>query len=190
MYYETEIVEIVRVPPSRFNEPLKDVALEICEQQFENTVNPSYGMIVAVIDILEVGLGKIIPGDGGTYHKVRFRAVTYLPKQGEILQGEVTEVTRYGVFIRAGCVDVLCHISQIQPKEKFRLVSRTQHGILLGTKTGRSIRTGDIVRAKVINVSVDQKSIKVAVKMSEEGLGPQDWIKNQEETDKKEVSAE
>ncbi len=180
MYYETEIVEIVRVPPSRFNEPLKDVALEICEEQFENTVNPACGMIVAVIDVIEVGLGKIIPGDGGTYHQVRFRAVTYLPKQGEILQGEVTEVTRYGVFIRAGCVDVLCHISQIQAKEKFRLVSRTQHGILLGVKTGRSIRTGDIVRAKVINASIDQKSIKVAVKMSEDGLGPLEWIKSSE----------
>ncbi len=190
MYYETEIIETVRVPPKMFNEPLKDVTLQICEEQFENTVNPTYGMIVAVIDILEVGLGKIIPGDGGTYHQVRFRAITYLPKQGEILQGEVTEVTRYGVFIRAGCVDVLCHVSQILAKEKFRHVSRTQHGVLLGSKTGKTIRTGDIVRAKVINASVDQKSIKVAVKMSEEGLGPLEWIKDADGSNESEKNAE
>ena len=58
-------------------------------------------------------LGKMIPGDGGTFHRVEFQALTFYPKLQEIVNGELVDITDFGAFVRIGPTDALLHLSQV-----------------------------------------------------------------------------
>jgi DNA-directed RNA polymerase subunit E' len=179
MYYKSEIKVTVRVPPNRFGEPLPNVILELARQKYESSISPEIGMVVALIEVKKIGVGKLIAGDGGTFHEVDFLAITYKPEAGEILEGEVAECIKFGVFLRVGCTDALCHVSQIGD-DKFALSTKNR-AMLVGKETHRTLEVGDRVRARTIKASVDHVSMKIAVSMKGQRLGPARWRKEDQE---------
>ena len=76
-----ELDDVVRVPPNRFGSSLENVALELLKLKYESTINPDYGYLVLVTNVKVDKIGKIIPGDGATYHKVKFEVFAFLPSQ-------------------------------------------------------------------------------------------------------------
>ncbi|MDG6915685.1 MAG: DNA-directed RNA polymerase, partial [Nitrososphaerota archaeon] len=73
MFQLVELEDVVRVPPDRFGGSLENVALELLKQKYESTISPENGYLVLVNNVKVDKIGKIIPGDGATYHKVRFQ---------------------------------------------------------------------------------------------------------------------
>ncbi|MFX0092811.1 MAG: S1 RNA-binding domain-containing protein, partial [Candidatus Hodarchaeota archaeon] len=107
-----------------------------------------------------------------THHEVKFRALSFKPLQDEIVRGEVVETAKYGVFIRLGCTDALCHISQLSD-DHFVLSSQ---GMLTGREKGLKLTINDSVRARIITSNVDHTSMKIAVTMKQDYLGTDEWI--------------
>ncbi|MHA1972217.1 MAG: DNA-directed RNA polymerase [Candidatus Hodarchaeales archaeon] len=177
MYFLTRIRETIRVPPNRFGEPIEDVILDITRTKNETTIGSDIGMIVAILAINDISPGRIVPGDGATFHDVEYQAITFRPLNDEITEGEVVETTKFGFFMRIGCTDALAHISQIAD-EYFQMSSRSS-GVLVGRESGRTIRPGDLVRGKIITATVDHVSMKIAITMKGEGLGLKSWIEEE-----------
>ncbi|MCG3218335.1 MAG: DNA-directed RNA polymerase, partial [Candidatus Heimdallarchaeota archaeon] len=69
MYYIATIKDTLRVPPKRFDEDLREILLELARAAFEEQIDPDLGFIVAVLGAEEVGMGKIIQGDGGAFYE-------------------------------------------------------------------------------------------------------------------------
>ncbi len=175
MYFLTTVEDIVRVPPNRFGENLNEVIFDICRAKFENTVAPDVGMLVAIVEVRSISPGRIIPGHGDTFHEVKMSVLTFRPLDGEVVEGEVVEATKFGVFIRVGCTDALCHVSQLA-NEYFSLGGKTKQ-VLTGRESGRTFQLGDRVRARIITTTTDHVSMKIAVTMRQPGLGPDRWAK-------------
>ncbi|MBD3191456.1 MAG: DNA-directed RNA polymerase [Candidatus Heimdallarchaeota archaeon] len=173
MYYVAEVRDTIRVEPKRFGENLEEVVLEICRETFEGSVTRDLGLTIVVVDILDIGPGRLVPGDGAAFYDVAFTTLNYLPENKEFVKGEVVEVTDFGVFLRLGCVDALCHVSQVS--DDFYSYSSKQ-GALLGRESGRSITVGDKVRARIIAVTIGKSNIRVGVTMRQPGLGLEDWV--------------
>ena len=76
-------------------------------------VNPNLGYIIMILDANVDPMGKLIAGDGGTFHRVEFDALTFYPKLQEIVNGEIVDITDFGAFVRIGPTDALLHLSQI-----------------------------------------------------------------------------
>ena len=70
MYLVSKIEDTVRIPPSRFEEPLEDVAVEILNESYVGKIDKKLGLMVTVKEIEEIGIGKVIMGDGAAYHEV------------------------------------------------------------------------------------------------------------------------
>ena len=174
MYYLTRIRETVRVPPNRFGDQIENVILDISRSKNETTIGGDIGMIVAILNVNEISPGRIVPGDGATFHDVEYEALTFRPIDDEVTEGEVVETTKFGFFMRIGCTDALAHISQISD-EYFQMSSRAS-GVLVGRESGRTIRPGDLVRGKIITATVDHVSMKIAITMKGEGLGLKTWL--------------
>lgn len=174
VYNLITIKDVVRVPPHRFGEPIDEVILEIAREEFEEHVDSDIGMLIAVLSVEEIGVGRIIPGDGGVYHQCTFKVLSFKPEIGELVEGEVVEVTDFGLFIRIGCTDALCHISQIH--DDFFSFNPKQSA-LIGQESGQSIMREDRVRARIITLSLDRGIIKVAVTARQPGLGSYEWLK-------------
>lgn len=173
MYMVAEVRDTIRVIPRRFGENLNEVVLEICRETFEGTISKDLGLTIVVIDLIEIGPGRLVPGDGAAFFDVAFTTLNYLPEDREFVIGDVVEVTDFGVFLRLGCVDALCHVSQVA--DDFYSYS-SKEGALLGRESGKRISVGDRVRARIIAVTIGKSQIRVGVTMRQAGLGVEGWV--------------
>lgn len=88
--------DTIRIPPKKFSDPLKQAGHEQLKMKYESMVDDELGYVVAVTKIKVNPTGKIIPGDGATYHKVSFSLLIFYPKIQEIVEGEVVEIADFG----------------------------------------------------------------------------------------------
>ena len=148
--------------------------------KYDGMVDEELGYVIAVADIKVNPFGKIIPGDGATFHKVEFSLLTFFPKIQEIIEGEVVEIAEFGAFVRIGPVDALLHVSQLM--DDFISYDERQ-GVLLGKESGRTISRGDIFRVRIVAVSFPRgrSGGKIGVTARQPMLGKIDWIRNEVE---------
>jgi len=168
--------DTVRIPPEKFGKPIDAVGYEQLKMKYEGMVDEELGYIIAVTEITVNPIGKIIPGDGATYHKVGFSLLTFYPKIQEVVEGEVVEIADFGAFVRVGPVDALLHVSQLIDDY---ISYDEKQGILMGKETGRKLATGDHVRVRITAVSLGRTggSGKIGVTARQPHLGKIEWIK-------------
>ena len=80
--------DIVRIPPEKFGGAIKRVAKEQVRLKYENMIDEELGYVISVVDVNVAPVGRILPGDGSTYHKVKFQLLTFYPELQEIVMGE------------------------------------------------------------------------------------------------------
>ena len=113
MYYMTKIEDTVRIPPYRFEDPLEEVAIQTLNDTYNGRLDKKLGLLICVNEIEEIGEGRLIMGDGASYHNVVFNAIFFKPEQQEVIDGEVIEIAEFGAFVRIGPMDGLVHVSQV-----------------------------------------------------------------------------
>ena len=185
MFSISTLTDVVRIPPKLFGESLKKAATTILREKYESMINPELGYVIMILDTKVEKMGKIIPGDGGTYHRVEFAALTFYPKLQEIVRGEIVEITDFGAFVRIGATDALLHLSQIMDDY---LKSDVKSGMILANQSGRTMKIGTTLRARITAVSLGKTAaMKVGITCRQPFLGADEWI---EEEIKKAKSAQ
>ncbi len=167
--------DTVRIPPEKFDQALDVVTHEELSGKFEGIVSTELGFVVAVTNMEVSSVGRVIPGDGATYHTVSFTLLSYYPEVQEIVEGEVVEVEDFGAFIRVGPIDALLHVSQVIDD----FVSYDERrGALMAKSTGRLLAQGDTVRGRITVVSLGRggSSGKIGMTMRQPFLGKLEWI--------------
>src|SRR5262249_43673002 len=71
-------------------------------------------------------------------------------KEGDIVSGQVSAVMPYGVFVSLGPVDAFLHVSDISWGKKTRAKDMPE--------------VGQEVKAKIINIDLENKKIKLSIK--------------------------
>jgi DNA-directed RNA polymerase III subunit RPC8 len=94
MFLLAVIEDTVRIPPSEFDaKELEAVKFQI-NNKYSNRVLENVGLCIKLYDILDVGDGIIMAGDGGSHTRVKFRMIIFKPFLGEILVGRIKECTQ------------------------------------------------------------------------------------------------
>jgi len=170
-----KLEDTVRIPPEKFGQPLLAAAEEQLRLKYTGAVDESLGYVLSVTELNIEPMGRIMPGDGATYHKVSFSLLTFCPVLQEVIEGEVVEVQDFGVFVRIGPVDALLHVSQIM--DDFITYDERQ-GALTGKQTHRVLKKGDMVRVRVAAVSLAKggSTGKIGVTARQPFLGKVEWI--------------
>ncbi|QKQ99804.1 DNA-directed RNA polymerase [Metallosphaera tengchongensis] len=161
---------IVRVPPEFFGEPLDKIAIEILNNEYKERLFKDLGLVLGVINAKVSEEGMIVFGDGATYHEVEFDLITFSPIIQEVIEGDITQVDNYGIYVNMGPMDGLVHISQIgDDNYKYDSV----RGILVGEKSKKSFQKGDIVRARIMTISyaTGGRLPRIGLTMRQPGLG-------------------
>src|SRR5215216_1808968 len=99
MFAIVHMSDVVRIPPNRLTHSLNDAALQILKEKYESMISPEVGYVIMITDADPSSIGKLVAGDGATYHKVTFKALAFYPKLQEIIEGEVVEITDFGAFV-------------------------------------------------------------------------------------------
>jgi DNA-directed RNA polymerase subunit E' len=187
LYLISKIEDTVRIPPSRFDEPVKNIAAEVINENYVGKIDKKLGLMVTVKEIDEIGIGKVIMGDGAAYHEVIFTALFFKPELHEVVEGEVIEITEFGAFIRIGPVDGLVHVSQVTDDY---INYDAKRGALLGKESKKTLEEGNKVRARIVALSLKGKSskeTKIGLTMRQPGLGRFEWIEEEKDKGKSKV---
>lgn len=173
MYKILTVKDKVRVPPSKFGLHMEDAVKSSLEERWEGLIDRKLGVILAVTDVSEVGEGSILPGDGAIHYPVEFKILVYFPEMHELVKGYVIDVTEFGIFIRMGPLDGMVHVSQIMDD----FVSYdNKNSIFMGRDTKRTLKEADLVRARIISISMASGQYKIGLTTRQPGLGVLAWF--------------
>lgn len=152
--------------------------MNILKEKYESMINPDLGYIIMIMDAKVNEMGKMIAGDGGTFHRVEFDALTFYPKLQEIIQGEIVDITDFGAFVRIGPTDALLHLSQVMDDY---LKSDVKSGLILANQSGRTLKVGSTLRARITAVSLGKASTmgKIGITCRQPFLGAEEWIEEE-----------
>lgn len=183
MFYLTEVEDYVRVEPKLFGLPTVKAVEEQLHETYSDHYDKELGKAVAVVEVIEVGEGVLIPGDGAAYYNSRFKILAWKPELQELIYGEIAEITNFGAFIDMGVMRGMIHISQTMDD----FVSFSKTNVLSGKNSKRSLKAGDLCIARIVAISHKGDEPKIGLTMRQPGLGKIDWIK--EDVVKKEKEA-
>jgi len=180
MYQLVTVEDEIPVPPTKLNLDTESAVIESIGEKFEGKIDSDIGVILAVTDIEKVGEGRILPGDPSVYYPVSFKLLTWMPKEHEIVEGEVVDITEFGAFVRCGALDGLVHISQVMDD----FVSYDEkNSQLVGKQTRKILKEGDAVKARIISISFKEQS-KLGLTMRQPLLGAKKWLEAEKKEEK------
>ncbi|ADV65631.1 DNA-directed RNA polymerase [Desulfurococcus mucosus] len=187
MYSLIKIRDVVRIPPSKFGRPVKNVALEELRSRYEGAITSietprgesKLGIVVTIVDANVDENGRILPGDGATYHDVEMYALVFTPFIKEVVEGEAVTVTKSGIYVNLGVLDGFIHINQVSEEKVVFDPARTA---LVLEESRRVIEKGDVLRAKIYTIGLlPGKGLRIHMTMRQTYLGKTDWLRKQGE---------
>lgn len=176
MFYTATVNDTIRVPPQKFGANIEKSIEEIVREQYEGLVDEDIGVVVSVISAKKSGYGKVVPGDGAAYYDADLTLLVYKPLIHEIVEGEISEVTEFGAFIKTGPIEGLIHVSQIM--DDYINFDAKLPGFI-GKETKARLTLNDKVLARVVTVSLRGTipDSKIGLTMRQPGLGKEEWEK-------------
>ncbi len=172
MFYKIQLQDHIRVSPRFFGKDLKDAVKAGIKLKYDGLIDQTFGVVIDVTDVTNVGEGVIIPGDGASYYETTFEILVYKPELQEVVVGRIKDIADFGAFITLGPIDGMIHISQTMDD----FVSFAKEKVLTGRDSKRVLKVGDICRARVIAVSFkDPSNPKIGLTMRQPGMGNINW---------------
>jgi DNA-directed RNA polymerase subunit E' len=182
MFYELEVRGHIRVDPVDFGEDTKEALKKSLVKTFDGFISKDLGVVIGVKDVTDVQEGVIVPGDGAAYYDTTFSVLTFRPEVLELTLGKITDITDFGAFINIGPMDGMIHVSQTMDD----FVSFSKSNVLAGKESGRTLKVGDLCRARIVSVSFkDISNPKIGMTMRQHRLGNLKWVEDDLLKDKK-----
>lgn len=176
MYRMVTIKTKVRVPPSRFGMDLKKAIKESIGERYEGVLDRRFGVGLAVVNISDIGEGKIIGGDASVHYPVTFDLLAFRPELHEVTKGDVIDNTEFGAFVRIGPMDGLVHVSQLLDDY---VNYDEKNSIFTGKESKKTLKEGDPVLARIISLNLGEgNESKLGLTMRQPGLGALHWIQD------------
>ncbi len=186
MFRIVSVRDYIRVPPSKFGEPIDKIAVEQLRDMYEGRIERDLGIFVSVFDVRVDKRGIVMFGDGGAYHRVEFKALAFVPLINEVVEGEVTDTHDFGAFIRVGPTTAFMHKTQIADENVIHYDKQSKVFIIgekTHDKTPRRLGKGDIVRAKIVGVSYfsaqEGNRVNISLTARQPFLGKLEWIEEE-----------
>ncbi len=174
MFYKIKLKDYVDLSPDLFNGDLSESLKEQLIRNYQDKTTEDLGLVISILEVNSIGSGFKLPGDSARHYIVEFTVITYKPEIHEVIEGEISSITNFGVFVNMGIIDGLVHLSQTMADQ----VSFSKVGSIQGSQTGQSLKANDVVRASVVAVSFkDIRNVKIGLTMRQPGLGSLDWMK-------------
>ena len=183
MFYEVLVTDHVRVEPNKFGMSTDKAVRTQLEESYSGFQDKDIGTVVAVLDVMEVKEGIIIPGDGAAYYESTFKLIVFKPELQELVYGTVEEITNFGAFLSMGPIRGMIHISQTMDD----FVSFSDTGVLTGKDGKKNLVQGDKCIARIVAISYKGEDPKIGLTMRQPGLGKLDWVKAEKEKTNKQT---
>ncbi len=186
MYYIIEMEDHIRVPPQLFNIDVVEAITKQIKEKYNGMISKELGIVIDVLSVNKIGDGIIIPGDGASYYNTEFELIAFKPELQEVVIGRIKDIADFGAFISMGPIEGMIHVSQTMDD----FVSFSKEKVLTGKESKKTLKVGDLCRARIIAVSFkDLNNPKIGLTMRQPWLGKIEWIDQAKEKNKEKSKA-
>jgi DNA-directed RNA polymerase subunit E' len=188
MYKKMRLADTVRIAPEHLGDDVTEAVKIALINKLEGQIDKTLGAIVAIIDVVEVGEGHILAGDGAVYYDTIFNSITFKPELQEIIEGSIVEIVEFGAFVGIGPMDGLVHVSQLTDEY---ISFDSKNSRLVTKESNRSLSEGDHVRTRIVAVSINEqepRESKIGLTMRQPSLGRIEWIQEDIQNKEKDKS--
>ena len=92
--HQKELSHTILLHPSYFGPRMLQYLESKLYADVEGTCSGQFGYIIAVVSILDIGKGMVLPGSGQAEFITRYRAIVFKPFKGEVVDGVVNNVNK------------------------------------------------------------------------------------------------
>lgn len=97
---QKELTHTILLHPSFFGPRMLQYLESKLYDDVEGTCSGQFGYIIAVVSVLDVGKGMVLPGTGQAEFVTRYRAIVFKPFKGEVVDGVVNNVLKVTLYVR------------------------------------------------------------------------------------------
>lgn len=91
---QKELSHTIHLHPSYFGPRMLQFLESKLYSDVEGTCSGEFGYIIAVVSILDIGKGMVMPGSGQAEFVTRYRAIVFKPFKGQVVDGVVNNVNK------------------------------------------------------------------------------------------------
>mmetsp|Transcript_3096 Transcript_3096/g.4124 ORF Transcript_3096/g.4124 Transcript_3096/m.4124 type:complete len:296 (+) Transcript_3096:217-1104(+) len=103
MFVITSIAETICIHPTLFYQSTKTSVHQEIDKKYPNRVLMDIGLVICRYgDVLQIGDGMCVPGDGSSHHEVVFRLVMFRPFVEEVCVGVIRDCNEEGMMVSLG----------------------------------------------------------------------------------------
>ncbi|KAJ1950037.1 DNA-directed RNA polymerase II subunit [Linderina macrospora] len=167
MFFHKELNHTITLHPSFLGPQMKTFVTDKLYRDVEGTCTGRYGYIVAVIAILEIKMGRILPGTGSAEFDVRYSAIVFKPYKNEVVDAVVSTVNKMGFFADVGPLQVFVSQHLIPADMEFDPNGNppSYHS------EEQKVEKGTLVRIKIVGTRIDATEIFAIGTIKEDYLG-------------------
>ncbi|KAJ6172609.1 hypothetical protein N7470_001676 [Penicillium chermesinum] len=152
MFFLKEEAKVITLHPSYFGPNMREYLIARLNEEEEGTCTGDH-FVICVMDMVDIGEGRVIPSSGHAEYTIKYRAIIWKPFRGETVDAIVTSVKPTGIFTLAG------------PLSVFIARKYTDHA-------DQVIEKGTSLRLKILGVKPDVAAINAIGTIKEDFLGP------------------
>jgi len=167
MFFIKELTHTILLHPSYFGPRMLQYLETKLYQDVEGTCSGQFGYIIAVVNVLDIGKGMILPGSGQAEFITKYQAIVFKPFKGEVVEGVVHNVNRMGFFADVGPLSVFVSAQLIHPNLRFDPNSNPPSY----ASDDQIIEKNTRVRLKIVGTRVDATEIFAIGTIKEDCLG-------------------
>ncbi|KAJ2498553.1 DNA-directed RNA polymerase II subunit [Coemansia sp. RSA 1972] len=167
MFFHKKLTHTITLHPSFLGPRMREFVTKRLYKDVEGTCTGRYGYIVAVVAILDIQIGKIIPGHGSAEFEVKYSAILFKPFKNEVLDAVVATVNNTGFIADAGSFQIF--VAKVFIPSDMKIDMNTNPPSF--HSDDQKIEKGTLVRIKLIGTNIDATKITAIGTIKEDYLG-------------------
>uniref|UniRef100_T1IUK5 DNA-directed RNA polymerase II subunit RPB7 n=1 Tax=Strigamia maritima TaxID=126957 RepID=T1IUK5_STRMM len=168
MFYHIPLEQEILLHPRYFGPNLLQTVMQKLYTEVEGTCTGTYGFVIAVTSVDNIGAGILRAGRGGcVLYPVKYQAIVFRPFKGEVVDAVVTQVNKLGIFTEIG--PMTCFISKHSIPQEFQFDPNSN--CYKTDDEDMVICEDDEIRLKIVGTRVDVNDIFAIGSLMDDYLG-------------------
>ena len=169
MFFHVSLQHEILLHPVYFGANLHATVKQKLFSEVEGKCTGKYGFVIAVTSIDNIGAGYILPSQGFVEYPVKYQAIVFRPFKGQVLDAEVTQINKVGLFTEIGPLS--CFISKHSIPSDMEFDHASCPPSYKNKDEDVVIQKGDFIRIKIMGTRVDANDIFAIGSLMDDYLG-------------------
>ena len=169
MFLMVTLEKSLKIEPKDLDANLEEIIAKKLCRVAKGTCNGENGYIIDIIDVTDIGDGLVLDTSGDVQFNVKYTALVFKPKKGDVLDGVVTNVNQNSIVVSVGPQSVMIAHSSMPSDIEYDPFTKSYKSADMQSVV---IQEDNEIRFRVIGVNILANEITCAGTIDEPFLGP------------------